>query len=390
MLQIFRNPNVDFMRLRRYGYLFSGVILVASLVVLGMHWSKSGGDLLNYGIDFKGGTLMQVRFAQRPDLRTLRTELERAGFGNASLQQYGPEAENSILIRVREQLEEQSGLVAKIRSALRPAGELDQEKKGLLDLNTVGEAELAQAIEREQTGEVAKSADPVYLRVAKEVIALRAGQADGMFHGTPQLKDVPEMTPEMAAALEKLTFSGSLSFLRTESVGPAVGKDLRSKAFFASIVANVLILIYLWFRFELRFGVAAVICLVHDVIFITGVFAMTDREFDLTVLAAILTVIGYSVNDTIVVFDRVRQNLKLMKKEPLENILNASINQTLSRTVLTSGLTLLVVIALFVYGGEVLKGFSLALLLGIVEGTYSSIFVAAPLLLVWRRFFPKG
>src|SRR5204863_4124991 len=126
--------------------------------------------------------------------------------------------------------------------------------------------------------------------------------------------------------------------------GPAVGKDLRRTAVWASIIANGLILLYLSLRFELRFGVAAVVCLVHDVLFITGMFAITHREFDLTVLAAILTVIGYSVNDTVVVFDRIRSNLKLMKKQPLEQIINASVNQTLSRTVLTSGATLLVVV----------------------------------------------
>jgi preprotein translocase subunit SecF len=389
MLQIFSNPKYDFMGIRKYGYLFSGIILALSIGFVARHWSRTG-DPLNYGIDFRGGTIMQVRFQEPPDIGRLRDALRDAGFASAAIQAYGAAAENSILIRLSEQLEERKDLVSQIRTALRPEAEREREAQGLLDLNTTGEADIAALLESELTGTVSASPDPMYLKAAKAVLAQRGHQPAGMFTDLAALKDLTELTGEMQAALGSKTYLGSLAFLKTESVGPAVGKDLRNKALLASIVANGFILLYLWFRFELRFGVAAVLCLLHDVIFIVGVFAFTNREFDLTVLAAILTVIGYSVNDTVVVFDRVRSNLRLMKKAPLEEVLNTSINQTLSRTLLTSCATLFVVIALYLFGGEVLNSFAFALLIGILEGTYSSIFVAAPLLLVWRRLFAKA
>ncbi|MFH1112545.1 MAG: protein translocase subunit SecF [Pseudomonadota bacterium] len=173
-----------------------------------------------------------------------------------------------------------------------------------------------------------------------------------------------------------------------EMVGPKVGHDLRQAAIWATVVALTLLLVYMAFRFTFSMGLGAVICLVHDLIIVYGFFVWTGKEFNLTILAAMLTVVGYDVNDTIVLCDRIRDNLKSMRKKPLEEILNASINQTLSRTILTSAFTLLVVIALLIFGTTVLRDFAWALMIGMIFGTYSSIFVASPLVLALDRFLP--
>lgn len=197
-----------------------------------------------------------------------------------------------------------------------------------------------------------------------------------------------DLSGKIQAALDKAFGKGATEIRGLELVGPKVGHDLRQSAIWATIVALGLLLVYMAFRFTLSMGLGAVLCLVHDLIVIYGVFVWTGKEFNLTILAAALTVVGYDINDTIVLCDRVRDNVKSMKKRPLIEILNASINQTLSRTVLTSGFTLLVVIALLVFGTSVLKDFGWALLVGIVFGTYSSIFVASPLVLALDKYLP--
>jgi preprotein translocase subunit SecF len=173
-----------------------------------------------------------------------------------------------------------------------------------------------------------------------------------------------------------------------EIVGPQVGAQLQKQALWATVYSLAGMLVYLWFRFELMYGVAAVTAVVHDTLVTIGAFSLTNREITLTVIAAILTLIGYSMNDTIVIFDRVRENLKMMRRESFTEVVNTSINQTLSRTILTSGLTFLTVLSLYLFGGEVLHGFSFALVIGILIGTYSSVAVAAPMLVAyqeWRR-----
>jgi preprotein translocase subunit SecF len=205
--------------------------------------------------------------------------------------------------------------------------------------------------------------------------------------------EVPEegaekLGPHVIDLLEKSVGKGTVELRGLEMVGPKVGKDLRSHAWYATIIALCFLLIYMAFRFTFTMGLGAVVCLLHDLLIVYGFFAWTGREFNLTILAAMLTVIGYDIHDTIVVCDRIRDDLKIMRKAPLTEVFNQAINQTLSRTILTSGFTLLVVIALLIFGTAVLKDFAWALLIGIVFGTYSSIFVAAPLVLELDRVFP--
>ena len=186
--------------------------------------------------------------------------------------------------------------------------------------------------------------------------------------------------------LEQRYGSGKVEIRRTEMVGPQVGKDLRSKATLAVVYAIIGMLVYITFRFEFRFGAGAVIALVHDVLITLGIFSLLNLEIDLTIIAAFLTIVGYSVNDTVIVCDRIRDNMGKLSNQKLDVIINRSINETLSRTVMTSGITLLSVVAMYVFGGEVLRNFSFALLIGIVVGTYSSIFVAAPVILFWEHY----
>jgi preprotein translocase subunit SecF len=194
--------------------------------------------------------------------------------------------------------------------------------------------------------------------------------------------------PRVKELLEGALGQGSTEIRSVDMVGPKVGKDLRESAVWATVIALIFLLIYMAFRFTFTMGLGAIVCLVHDLIVVYGLFVWTGKEFDLTILAAMLTIIGYDVNDTIVVCDRIRENLKVMKKQPLIEVMNDAINQTLSRTILTSGFTLLVVVALLAFGTHVLQDFAWALLIGIIFGTYSSIFVASPLVLELDRWFP--
>ncbi len=190
---------------------------------------------------------------------------------------------------------------------------------------------------------------------------------------------------QIVAALQA-HYENPASVIKTDVVGPTVGKQLESKALWATLYSMGGMLVYLWFRFQLIYGVAAVVACFHDTLITVGAFALTNQEISLTVIAAILTLVGYSMNDTIVVFDRIRENLRLSRKESLPDVVNRSINQTLSRTVLTSGLTFLTVLSLYIFGGQVLRGFSFGLVVGILIGTYSSIAVAAPMLVAWQEW----
>jgi preprotein translocase subunit SecF len=196
------------------------------------------------------------------------------------------------------------------------------------------------------------------------------------------------LSAQINDALAKRFEGKTFEIRRTEMVGPKVGKDLRKKGINAIIFALIGILIYVSWRFKFRFAVGAVVALAHDVLITIGVFSLTNKEFSLPVLAALLTIVGYSLNDTIVVYDRIRENMGRMRREVFEKTVNISINETLSRTILTSGTTLIVVIVLFLMGGGVIHDFTFALLIGIIVGTYSSIFVASPLVVIWEKRFP--
>ncbi|HZC44439.1 MAG TPA: protein translocase subunit SecF, partial [Acidobacteriaceae bacterium] len=226
-----------------------------------------------------------------------------------------------------------------------------------------------------------------YGLVADKILNYRDKVQHGLISSFSELNG--QVEPAVVSALQQGAYLSGFTVRNTEIVGPQVGAQLRQKALLATLYSLAGMLVYLWFRFELIYGVAAVVAVFHDTLITVGAFSLSNREMTLTVVAAILTLIGYSMNDTIVVFDRIRENLKLIRRGTLSEIVNKSINQTLSRTVLTSGLTFLTVLALFLFGGEVLNGFSFALVVGILIGTYSSIAVAAPMLVAYQDWRGK-
>ena len=292
--------NIDLVGKMRIACWASLVVIIISVLSLVFH----GGPKL--GIDFAGGTQIQVKFSQEATADGIRDSLRSMGLGNNVIQRFGYKDNNEFLIKTERSSSELEGLSDKITEALGA---------------TYG----------------------------KENVDIR----------------------------------------RVEVVGPKVGKDLRQKGLLAMLYAVIGILIYVTWRFELRYAVGAIVALIHDVIITVGIFSLLGKEFTLPIIAALLTIIGYSLNDTIVVYDRIRENIKGARKQPLKELINLSINQVLSRTVLTSVTTLLVVLALFFLGGAVIHDFAFAMLVGIVVGTYSSIFVASPTVLAWETISPS-
>ena len=225
-----------------------------------------------------------------------------------------------------------------------------------------------------------------FIQLAKGILDYRDKEASGLVASFRQLASVPGMNSGIMNALQQECYLGSYHVGEVQMVGPKVGAQLRSQAVLATLYALAGMLAYIAFRFEWIYGLGAVIACFHDTIITVGLFSIFNQEISMTVIAALLTLVGYSMNDTIVIFDRIRENLKLSRREPLENVMNKAVNQTLSRTVMTSGLTFLTVIALFLFGGPVLRGFSFALVCGISVGTYSSVFVASPIVLFWHNY----
>jgi len=211
----------------------------------------------------------------------------------------------------------------------------------------------------------------------------------GLITDFAQLSSVPGVNTGIMNTLKQECYLSPYHVLQTQMVGPKVGAELRNKAVYATLYALAGMLVYIAFRFEWIYGLGAVIAVFHDMLITIGLFSIFHEEISMTVIAALLTLVGYSMNDTIVIFDRIRENLKIMRREPLESLMNKSINQTLSRTIMTSGLTFLTVIALFLFGGPVLHGFSFALVCGIIVGTYSSVFIACPIVLFWHNYADK-
>ena len=296
MIEIVRNPNIDFIGKRKYGFIFSAAVILISLLLIFIKGP-------NFGIDFTGGALLQVRFANSVTTAQLRSSLVKIGRESAQIQALGVKDTEYII---------------------RAAGENPEAFAG--DLKTV------------------------------------------------LTEDFPDNTKE---------------FLREETVEPKIGKELLRKTVWAVILALALILIYVSFRFDYRFGTAAVIALFHDAIFTIGVLVITQREFSIVVVGALLTIIGYSINDSIVISDRIREKYSKMRREPYNVVLNTGLNETLSRTILTIGTTLLAVIALLIFGGAVIADFAFTLLVGFLIGTYSSIFILANIVSVWEEKFPK-
>jgi preprotein translocase subunit SecF len=379
-VEFFRNTNIDFLGKKWYFLSFSLVFSVAGILSM-LFWHG-----IPLGVDFRGGTLVYVKFADTPNISAVRSDLDKAGLHNATIQRYGNPVDNEVVIKL--DLKETS------------EADLDKGKKQILDALETNPVQGKQNINNSDrigftaVRDALLARDPLhaepaeYERQARRVLDARDKEHSGVLRSMDQLKgEVPDAVLD---ALKQDFYTSNYGVKGGDIVGPQVGAQLRRQATLAVLFSLVAMLVYLWFRFEMIYGVAAVVAVFHDTLITVGAFSLTNQEITLTVIAAILTLVGYSMNDTIVVFDRIRENVKLMRRESLAEIVNKSINQTLSRTILTSGLTFLTVLSLYLFGGEVLHGFSFALVIGILIGTYSSIAVAAPMLVAYTEWRSKS
>jgi preprotein translocase subunit SecF len=373
-VEFFRNTNIDFLGKKWYFLAFSLVFSVAGVLSM-LFWHG-----IPYGVDFRGGTLVYVKFSHTPNDNELRAAMDRAGLHNAKIQRYDVPSNNEVLIDLDVQETSEQALdkgKTQIINALEtntPAGKQD--------LNNASSLALKNYLMDKDPLHLGSDADQRYTQQAQAIVDTRDKVLGGVLSSFDQLNGHVE--PAVSASLPDGFFLSDFGVRNVEIVGPQVGAQLRKQALLATVYSLAGMLIYLGFRFEWIYGVAAVVTVFHDTLITVGAFSLLNKDISLTVIAAILTLIGYSNNDTIVVFDRIRENIKLMRREKLSEIVNRSINQTLSRTILTAGLTFLTVLALYLFGGEVLRGFSLALVIGILIGTYSSIAIAAPILVAYQ------
>jgi len=287
--------NIPFTRYRKIAVMLSTAVNLAVLIALFVKGP-------NLGVDFAGGTVVQLKFQQKVAIPDIRRALETVGLGTAVIQDFGEQGSNEYLVR----LDKTSG-------------------------------------------------------------------------------EIGAMSEQIKKALSDQFGARNFELRRIESVGPKVGEDLRFRGVMSVLAATVMMGVYIWLRFELRFGIGAVIALTHDILVTVGALLLANYEFDLTIVAALLTVVGYSVNDTVIVCDRIRENMRKIKRENLESIINTSINETLSRTIITTSTAIMVLVALFFLGGAVIRPFAFALLVGFFSGVYSTIFIASPVILLWEK-----
>jgi len=386
-MEFFRQVNLDWMGKAKY---FSALSFVL-LLIGGISWVSKG---LHYSIDFKNGTVVYVRFAQPPPIDQIRKGLAAQGLGDSLIQRISDISNpnsNEVVIEVEQRGQGDQALdagKAAILQALRTTfGSGDASKQ---DLNAVTPAALAEFLSRRDPLALGPTASDRYAQLARRITDYRDRERNGLISNLDELRKIEGVNEAVMAALREAYYPGSFAIRNVEIVGPKVGADLRKQAVLVTLYALAGMLVYIAFRFEWVYGAAAVLAVFHDVLITLGFFSLLNFEISLTVIAALLTLVGYSMNDTIVIFDRIRENTRLMRREPFAVIVNRSINQTLSRTILTSGLTFLTVLVLFLMGGQVLRSFSFALVVGIVVGTYSSFGIAAPMVVAWNRWRGQG
>jgi len=375
-MEFFRDTNIDFLGKKWYFLVFSLVFSVAGVLSMAF-WHH-----IPLGVDFRGGTLVYVKYAHTPDPSAIHNEIERAGLKNARVQRYGLAANNEVLIALDIQQTSEQDL-SKGKDQIKQALE-SHTTSTKADLNNSSSLAIKNDLLEKDPLHLGTDANPRYTAIAQAIVDYRDKTKSGVLSSIDELKSVAD--PAVVTSLQDNFFVSDFGIRNVEIVGPQVGQQLRKQALLAALYSLAGMLIYLALRFEWIYGVAAVLTVFHDTLITVGAFSLLNREISLTVIAAILTLIGYSNNDTIVVFDRIRENIKLLRRERLADIVNKSINQTLSRTILTAGLTFLTVLALFLFGGEVLHNFSLALVIGILIGTYSSIAIAAPILVAYQEW----
>jgi preprotein translocase subunit SecF len=377
-MRIIGDTNFPFLSYRRIAITFSLVV-----IVVGLSYEFLGHGL-NLGIDFVGGTQVNVKFKEMPDLGTLRSAIGELAVGSPLIQRFDEPEKHEILIRVENPGGQEGDFTSPILELLHRTFNADIGER--FDLNTKGSVatvNLLAGADPDGVGGDLEGRRAHYEPMAEAVLEFR--KDNGIFTSVDELGAVNGLSEPARAYLEANTAAGAFALLGAENVGPAVGKDLQKKAQLAIVFSILGMLVYIWIRFQLPYGVGAVVALIHDVIITLTALAVTQREFNLPTVAALLTLVGYSVNDTVVIFDRVRENLRLQRGEDLEKVMDASINQTLSRTIITSGTTLIVVLSLYIFGGDVINTFAFVLMVGIIVGTYSTVFIASPVALAMNK-----
>ncbi len=394
-MEIVKNPKIEWLKLKWVFIATSILLAVAGTISL-------TGRGLNLGIDFVGGTLVYVKFKSTPDIERVRSLLVTAQINAEGVTRFDSPAKNQLQIRLsrvadeaERDLNEDSREVFRV---LKEEFDKDSPKAGV-DLNNTtayvltgcfrnvaqGLSCLEEAAGSLQANQLVEDYDLEPESLARKVIDYRTDQG-GIIQDESQLEEIG-LPDSIVKTLKEHFYLGSFSVLSVEAVGPKVGRELQKKAQNAILFSLTGIVIYIGFRFRgVAYGLAAIVALFHDVFITLGFFSIFEKEISLTVIAGLLTLVGYSINDTIVVFDRVRENLRLMRRSDFASVINVSINQTLNRTILTSGMTFIAVMALYLLGGQVLNGFSFALVVGVLVGTYSSIAIASPIVYWWQVF----
>lgn len=377
-MQLFKTPNIRFLRYKYVALAATAAVILAGVVNITVFKG------LKLGVDFGEGTLLRVMLKSPSDEGQIRDLLQTVGLGKSQVQKTGDtgrefqiRAMEAINVKASEEelLEAHEALADKIIAALRGDDGAAERARGLVDLNTVDERTLSGLLEGAFPGSGPEAAQRILFYRNQNGIITDAQVLAGL-----------GLKPEVLSFLESGTYLGKMTVLSRETVGPQVGADLRRKAVQATIWSLLGMLVYIALRFKLEYGVAAIFTLAQDVLITMSVYSFTNREINLPIIAGILTIVGFSINDTIVIFDRVRENQKVLRGKRLEDVMNTSLNQTLSRTIITSGTLFLTVTALFLFGGEVINDFAFLMLVGTIEGVYSTIYLSCPVVLFWQRW----
>ena len=437
MIEIFRNSNYDFLGKKWLCIGLSCVLLL--LGVASIVWRAVDGNPnshpFNMGVDFTGGTIVNAKFKQKPDPDVIRAAIEKQGIDGSKItiqpvgEEIGQAPKNEVLIRLPNIpiTEGQGGQSGEPKSAKSPCGKTEEAKttegqsgqsgeaknsasvdlgqkkirdalctlndqavvQTKIDLNTIGRETLTKALQNLNPLNRPGS-DPRYGEIAARIIDYREKDRAGLIGGIDEIKNLSGIEPQLGQSLEQNFFAGVAAIKKTDEVSPQVGSELRNRAIYATLLACLGMLLYVAFRFKSwGFGFGGVVAVFHDVVITLGIFSVMQWEINLTVIAALLTLVGFSMNDTIVIFDRVRELLRLKRRENLVKLTNDAVNETMSRTVITNGTAFLTILALVLFGGEVLRSFSWALLIGVVIGTYSTIYIASPVMLWWESWKAK-
>jgi preprotein translocase subunit SecF len=374
-MQLFKETKIDFLKYKYFFIGVSAVIIIAGLLLI---W-KNG---LKYGVDFSGGTAIHVKFRGTPHLDTVRKALKEGGYVDSGVQ--GFKDPTQVLVRLPQKVSNEAEIESiskKVQEILLTRVLNEPPPAAKKDLNSATDFEIRQYLATKDPWHV--GAPEKYDPEVQKLSDLRKSNT-GIF---PRFEQISGIDAKIIDALKQDYYVSDLAILSNEYVGPQVGSELREQAKLAIIWSLIGLCVYVWFRFQLTWGISAVICLGHDVLVTLAFFAFFGREISLTVVAAFLTIVGFSINDTIVIYDRVRDNLKTMRTQSLEQVINVTLNQMLNRTILTNGTVTIVSIVLYVFGGEVINDFAFAMLVGCISGTYSTVYIASALIVIYEKYF---